>query len=201
MTRTLIALLVLLTVHAVSAQGSTKKPVRRVPAPAPLVLPPAPGEQLAAAAMIYIGEYNCELNQRLQVSLNPSVDGYVDVKFGQHLLTMKPVLSRTGALRLEDVRGRMLLLQIPVKSMLLDVKAGHRLVDECVHEQQAENRRALAAAPPQPGLGIEPGREIDATAESAGAVAAAEAPASAASAAEPGLAPAPVLPASAAAGS
>lgn len=178
MTRPLVALLVLLTALSVNAQGAPKKPVRRAPPPPPpLVLPPAPGEQLAAAAMTYFGDYACEFDQSLQVSLNPRFDGYVDVRFGKQLLTMKPVLSQTGALRLEDVRGRLMLLQIGVKSMLFDVQSGHRLVDECVHERQTENRRAIAAAPPQPGLGIEPGRATDALA--AEAATAASAPASA----------------------
>jgi hypothetical protein len=177
MIHTLITLLVLLTALSANAQGVPKKPVRRAPPLAPLVLPPAPGEQLAATAMTYFGDYACEFDQSLQVSLNPRFDGYVDVRFGKQLHTMKPVLSQTGALRLEDVRGRLMLLQIGVKSMLFDVKSGHRLVDECVHERQAENRRAIAAAPTQPGLGIEPGRATDAAA--AEAAAAASAPASA----------------------
>ena len=35
---------------------------------------------------------------------------------------MKPVLSSTGAIRLEDVRGETLMVQIASKSMLLNVK-------------------------------------------------------------------------------
>lgn len=158
MTRTLITLFFLFAALSVNAQPAAKKPVRRAPPPPPLVLAPAAGEQLAAAAMTYFGGYSCELNQSLQVSLNPRVDGYVDVLFGKQLHTMKPVLSSTGALRLEDVSGRLLLLQIALKSMLLDTQSGRRLVDECVHEKQAENRHAMAAAPPQPGLGIDPVR-------------------------------------------
>ena len=57
---------------------------------------------------------------------------------------MKPVLSSTGALRLEDVKGQTLLLQIANKSMLMDQKAGRRVVDGCVHEKQ--KAAALAAA-------------------------------------------------------
>jgi hypothetical protein len=49
---------------------------------------------------------------------------------------MKPVMSSTGALRLEDVKGRMLMIQIANKSMVMDTKIGQRLVDGCVHEKQ-----------------------------------------------------------------
>lgn len=159
MTRTLILLLMLFTTLAANAQQPPKKPVRRASPPPPLVLPPATGEQLAAAAMTYFGKYACEFNQSLEVSLNPRFEAYVDVRFGKQVHTMKPILSSTGVLRLEDVRGRYLLLQIAVKSMLFDIQAGHRLVDDCVHEKQAENRRTIAAAPRQPGLGIEPVNE------------------------------------------
>jgi hypothetical protein len=51
---------------------------------------------------------------------------------------MKPVLSSTGAVRLEDVKGTTLMVQIASKSMLLNVKTGTRLVDECVCPQQRE---------------------------------------------------------------
>ncbi len=74
--------------------------------------------------------------------MNPKFPGYVDVNYQKKVFTMKPVSSSTGALRLEDVKGNTLLLQIANKSMLMDVKAGKRLVDGCVHEKQ----RAAAAA-------------------------------------------------------
>jgi dihydropteroate synthase len=56
---------------------------------------------------------------------------------------MKPVQSSTGAIRLEDVTGETLLVQISNKSMLLNVKTGHRVVDDCVGSKQ---RELIAAA-------------------------------------------------------
>ena len=161
-----------------AAAQAKKKPGRRaVPVVAPLVLPPADSEQLTAAALTLFGDYACEFGKSLRVSLNPKVDGYVDLLFDRQLFTLKPVLSHTGALRLEDVRGRLLLVQIAVKSMVMDVKIGQRLVDDCVHETQSENRRQLAKAPARPGLGMDPDK------------AAADAAAQAASAAAPAVAP------------
>jgi len=170
---TTLALLVALP----AAAQAKKKPARRaVPVVAPLVLPPAPSEQLAAVALTLLGDYACEFGKSLRVSLNPEFDGYVDLLFDKQLFTLKPVLSHTGALRLEDVRGRLLLVQIAVKSMVMDVKIGQRLVDDCVHETQSENRRQLAAAPARPGLGIDPDKAAaDAAAEAASAAAAAPA--------------------------
>ena len=126
------------------AATSTKKaPAKPVEAP----LPPAGGEQTAAAAMTHFGDYACEFNQSVKVSMNPKYEGYVDVAFGKQIFTMKPVLSSTGALRLEDVKGQTMMLQIAYKSMLMDVKVGRRLVDECVHETQAAAKKAAEGQP------------------------------------------------------
>ena len=97
--------------------------------------------------MVHFGNYACELNQTVTVAMNPKYDAYIDVAFGKQRFTMKPVLSSTGALRLEDVKGRTLMLQIAHKSMLMDVKVGQRLVDECVHEKQALAKKAYEGQP------------------------------------------------------
>ena len=170
------ATLALLAALSVAAQAK-KTPVRRaVPVVVPLVLPPADSHQLAAAALTIFGDYACELGKSLRVMRSPKFDGYVDLQFDKQLFTLKPVLSHTGALRLEDVRARLLLVQIDVKSMLMDVKIGRRLVDDCVHETQSENRRQLAAAPAGPGLGIDSDKATADTAAQAASVAVAAPP-------------------------
>ena len=105
-------------------------------APAEKALPQADQTQIDAAERTYFGNYECDFKQTIDVGMNPKSPGYVDVKFKAKTYTMKPILSSTGALRLEDVTGRTLLIQIANKSMLMDVKAGQRLVDDCVHEKQ-----------------------------------------------------------------
>lgn len=93
-------------------------------------------EQLQAAERVLIGRYECEFGKRVSVDHNDKNKGYFNLKLANQSWTMKPVLSNTGAVRLEDVKGATLLIQILTKSMLMDVKAGHRLVDGCVHEVQ-----------------------------------------------------------------
>ncbi|PZP31293.1 MAG: hypothetical protein DI603_13075 [Roseateles depolymerans] len=149
--------------HAM-ASPSVKHPravAKKQPAPAPEpVLEAASDEQLAAAQRAYLGDYACEAKQTVHIAANPKTPGYIDVSFQKQVLTMKPVLSSTGALRLEDVTGRTLMIQIANKSMLLDTKIGQRLVDDCVHPEQARlmaEARAAAAANPEAvnsGLGI-----------------------------------------------
>lgn len=133
---------------AAKAKAVAKAPAKK-PAPAPVEapLPNANGEQLAAADMTHYGDYACDFDQTVHVVAAAKKAGYVDVNFKKQSWTMKPVLSSTGALRLEDVKGRMLMLQIANKSMLMDTQAGQRLVDGCVHEKQ---RLASAAAAGQP---------------------------------------------------
>lgn len=165
---------------AVAAQTATpnqkRQQQRRGPPPAPVqTLPPAPGEQIAAASMAHFGSYECEFDQKVSVDINHKHDGYVDVKHGKSTWVMKPVLSHTGALRLEDVRGRMLMLQIANKSMLMDTQIGRRLVDNCVHEKQ----RNVAQPAASESLGIDP-------VKAAAAAAAAASEAAAAVAASPG---------------
>ena len=117
---------------------------KAVEAAAPL--PPATPEQISAASLALYGDYVCELKQTISVAPDPKNEGYADVKFGKRTYVMKPVLSSTGALRFEDVQGETLLLQIRYKSMLMDVKQGHRIVDDCVHEKQLAAKKADESA-------------------------------------------------------
>ena len=124
------------SVSALAQTAPAAKPAAKKAAPAEKPLPPADKAQLDAAERTHFGPYECDFKQSIDVSMNPKTPGYVDVKFGKQVYTMKPVLSSTGALRLEDVKGVGLLIQIANKSMLMDTKAGKRLVDACVHEKQ-----------------------------------------------------------------
>ena len=150
----LAAALALTSVSALAAETPPKKPApapaakakAKKAAPAPKALAPASQEQLMAAERTFFGDYECDFKQTIQIAMNPKNVGYVDVAFKKAVYTMKPVLSSTGALRLEDVTGRTLLIQIANKSMLMDVKAGQRLVDDCVHEKQRESSQAVKSA-------------------------------------------------------
>jgi hypothetical protein len=116
---------------------------------APVVVIPIPDaspEQVKAAEMVYMGKYDCEFNQTIDVLQSVKYSGYVDLKSGKSSWLMKPVLSSTGAIRLEDVRGETLMVQIAAKSMLLNVKTGHRIVDDCISPKQRELIEAAKAA-------------------------------------------------------
>src|SRR5436190_24031962 len=127
---------------------------KAAPAPAAFTVPDAQPEQVKAAELVYYGPYECEFQQTVNITQSPKYSGYVDVKHGAKAWLMKPVLSSTGAIRLEDVRGETLMVQIASKSMLLNVKSAQRIVDDCVSPKQremiAEAKAAKAAAEAAP---------------------------------------------------
>jgi hypothetical protein len=160
-----LAVLVALSLAAGAAGAQTQPKARRPAATKKAAPPPAPPpeatpEQIEAAKLVYQGGYDCEFKQVVEVAADAVHAAYFDVTFGKKTWLMKPVLSSTGAVRLEDVKGETLVVQIANKSMLMNVKAGQRLVDECVHVRQRElieeaaRRRAIesaaASAPPMP---------------------------------------------------
>ncbi|MFM9917148.1 MAG: hypothetical protein ACKVOX_15165 [Rhizobacter sp.] len=132
---------------AVSKAAARAKPMPKKALPAELPPEPASDEQRSAAERVYYGEYQCEFKQTVYIKPSEQHPAYVDLRFAKSSYLMKPVLSSTGAIRLEDVKGQTLMVQIASKSMLLNVKAGNRLVDDCVGDgHRAEVLAAMQRA-------------------------------------------------------
>jgi hypothetical protein len=130
-----------------AAKPAAKAPAKKAaPAKAEPVPAPASPEQITAAERVYYGVYDCEFNQTVDISINSKYPAWVDVKHGKNTYLMKPVLSSTGALRLEDIRDEALMVQIASKSMLLNTKTGTRIVDACVSPKQRELIEAAKVA-------------------------------------------------------
>ncbi|MEO5697176.1 MAG: hypothetical protein ABIQ60_08575 [Burkholderiaceae bacterium] len=108
---------------------------------------PASAEQTEASGRVYYGPYACEFNQSITVEPSPKHPSYVALAHGKAAYLMKPVLSSTGAIRLEDVRGETLMVQIANKSMLLNVKTSQRIVDDCINSQQRDSIEAAKLSP------------------------------------------------------
>lgn len=197
-------------------KAAAKAPAKPAPKPSELVLPEPDTDQAAAATLVNYGDYACEFSQTVEVTPSQKHVGYVEVGFGKLRYIMKPVLSGTGALRLEDVRGQTMMLQIAFKSMLMDVQAGRRLVDECVHEKQLAARKAYegsqgsatsgllngtpAGTVPQANAAAKPAAGVAAAPAAAPAAQAASAVAGSAAVAAPAAASAPAAQAPTAAG-
>ena len=118
-------------------QGRGRRRRRRPRRPsAEMIIPDAYPEQVKAAEMVYYGKYDCEFNQTVDIAQSPKHSAYVTVKHGKGEWLMKPVLSSTGAIRLEDVKGETLMVQIASKSMLLNTKTA-RAHRRRVHQPEA----------------------------------------------------------------
>jgi hypothetical protein len=128
--------------------AKTRKPAAKPEAkpPEPVALPAASPEQISAAEKVYYGGYACEFNQHIDIAADTRNFGYVELKLAKESWIMKPVVSSTGAIRLEDVTGETLMVQISSKSMLLNVRTGHRIVDDCVSAKQRQLIEAARAA-------------------------------------------------------
>ena len=125
-----------------AAAKPAAKPAAKAPAKKAAAKPAEPeaasAEQIKAADLVYYGPYQCEASETIDIVASTKYPSYVDLKHGKTGYLMKPVLSSTGAVRLEDVRGETLMVQIANKSMLLNVKTARRIVDDCVSSKQRE---------------------------------------------------------------
>ena len=177
--------------QAKEATNPARKPASKAVAKrVEYIIAPANAEQIDAAKHVFYGIYDCEFKQSVRITEDPTYPSYVGVAHGKATYLMKPVMSSTGAVRLEDVRGETLMVQISSKSMLLNVRTGQRVVDDCITPRQRELVEAARAAKAEAAL--------NAAAAAAAAAAAIAAPASAPTP-TPGQAETPALAASAAA--
>jgi hypothetical protein len=105
--------------------------------------------QLDIAARVLTGKADCEYSQSVDVAAAES-EGNFKVTFKGKSYLMVPEETSTGAIRLVSHSTGMVWLQIPVKSMLLDGREGHRLVDRCTQSEQRAAVAAVAAAAAMP---------------------------------------------------
>ena len=99
-------------------------------------------KQLAIATRVLTGKAACEYSQTVDVDPVTDQPGVFKVRYKGMNYVMVPEETTTGAIRLFDRKSGVVWLQIPVKSMLLDARGGHRMVDLCTH---AEQRAAVDA--------------------------------------------------------
>ena len=101
------------------------------------------------AKLVHTGTISCDLNTK--VSLEPDADnpGHFFLHMGKLRYHMRPMESRTGAVRLEDTRARALWLQLGNKSMLMDQKQGKRIADGCMSPEQSEFSAQMDKMPRQ----------------------------------------------------
>jgi len=146
------AALAALSLTALSAQAQTaaapakkavaKKPVAKKAEPAAATNDHLSPGQLAAAEHVLTGVAECEMKEKVDIEKIAGHDGNFKVTYNHKTYTMVPEETTTGAVRLVDLTGAVVWIQIPMKSMLMNQKEHHRLVDGC---EEAEQRSAVAA--------------------------------------------------------
>lgn len=104
--------------------------------------------ELAIAERVYQGRLPCELGAFVTLTADASAPGYFDLQMNKLKYHMAPVVSSTGAIRLEDPQAGAVWLQLANKSMLMNQKLGQRLADECMNPDQALAAQAMLKNPP-----------------------------------------------------
>ena len=104
--------------------------------------------ELAIAERVHTGRIPCELGASVTVSADTASPGRFHVEGKGFKYYMTPVATTTGTVRLEDIKGGAVWLQIANKSMLMDQKRGQRLADECMSPEQIVVAEAIKKTPP-----------------------------------------------------
>lgn len=92
--------------------------------------------ELAIAERVQVGHLPCELGASVTLVQDTNAPGYFDMQGKNFKYRMFPVLTSTGAVRLEDQKAGAVWLQLANKSMLMNQKQGIRLADECMSPAQ-----------------------------------------------------------------
>ncbi len=138
MKKLLATILLLVAPVALLAQVAAKVDVKASLTPA----------ELAIAQRIHLGRLPCALGAFVTVTADTKTPGYFEVQTRSQKFRMFPVETSTGALRLEDVRGGAVWLQLSNKSMLMNQRLGQRLADECMSPDQTVVATMMIQNPP-----------------------------------------------------
>ena len=143
-------------VKHVSAPAAKPKPaVVQKPMAAPVMAAPMMPSNVAMdehrtvmAEQVHTGRMVCELGNSVTVTPDPQAHGSFFIQLRQHRYHMTPVVSATGAIRLEDAQAGAMWLQLPHKSMLMNSKLGQRMADECQSPAQMAVAEVMKSGPP-----------------------------------------------------
>lgn len=124
--------------HALSASPSEKERME----------PLAP-ELMQIADQIYTGRLQCELGQVVMLVPAQDMPGRFQLTLKKQKYLMTPVLTPTGAVKLEDEKLGAFWIQLGNKSMLFSSKLGQRMADDCQGPgQQAVAMKERVSPPP-----------------------------------------------------
>ncbi len=105
-------------------------------------------EELLVSDRVETGRIPCELGAFVSIQKDERNPGRFNVEGKGFKYHMQPVVTSTGAIRLEDHKAGAVWVQIANKSMLLNQKQGQRMADECMTPQQVTVAEAMKKNPP-----------------------------------------------------
>jgi hypothetical protein len=159
MTRPLIAAAALLASTALCTCGAfaatttpaTKSPAHKAPpkeAEAPLAAPDdnLTPDQLTMADRVLTGTAACEFNQTVKIEPLEGHAGNFKLTYERKTYVVEPKETTTGAILLVDRADTIEWVQIPKKSMLMNQKEHHRMVDNCQQDEQRIATQSAATA-------------------------------------------------------
>jgi hypothetical protein len=144
---------------AVAADKATAKAAAKTPPHAPVkhvepeVLAPVElsPEQMAISNKVLVGKINCELGAVVTMANDERSPGRFFLDLANKRYVLLPVVTSTGAVRLEDEVSGAVWIQLGNKSMLMNQKEGKRMADDCMNPDQLLVAQALERNP-VPGL-------------------------------------------------
>lgn len=104
-------------------------------------------DELAIAERVHTGVMPCELGAFIKLEGDPGMPGYFNMTGKNFRYRMVPVVTSTGAIRLEDREAGTVWLQLANKSMLMNQKVGRRMADECMSPAQASHAHHMKMNP------------------------------------------------------
>ena len=136
------------SVPAAAAPASLATPVSAKTVATPSGSESVNAEELAIAQRVHQGLLACELGATIRVEPDAGQPGYFHLQGKGFRYRMRPVVTSTGAIRLEDQKAGAVWLQLANKSMLMDQKKGRRLADECANPEQLAYAESMKTNPP-----------------------------------------------------
>jgi len=106
-------------------------------------------DELAIAERVHTGVMPCELGAFIRIEGDPGMPGYFNMTGKNFRYRMVPVVTSTGAIRLEDREAGTVWLQLANKSMLMNQKVGRRMADECMSPAQVSHAHHMKMNPTQ----------------------------------------------------
>lgn len=104
-------------------------------------------DELAIAERVHTGVMPCELGAFIKLESDPAMPGYFNMTGKNFRYRMMPVVTSTGAIRLEDREAGTVWLQLANKSMLMNQKVGRRMADECMSPAQTSHAHHMKMNP------------------------------------------------------